>query len=98
MAERDTFSGWCVLELMGHRRLGGYVTEEQIAGTHMLRVDIHAPESDRVVTQYYSPTALFSMTPTTEDVARSVTRHAPVPVSQFEVGHLLPAPDQDDGS
>src|SRR5262245_4954119 len=36
----ERFEGWAVLELMGHRRLGGYLREVSIAGAGMLRIDI----------------------------------------------------------
>ena len=32
----------CVLDLMGHRRLAGYVSEQEIAGAGMLRIDVPA--------------------------------------------------------
>lgn len=41
----ETFEGWAVLELMGHRRLGGYIREEQVAGAAFIRIDI--PEHAR---------------------------------------------------
>lgn len=36
----DTFSEWVILELLGHRRLAGFLTEQQIAGASFLRLDI----------------------------------------------------------
>ena len=35
-----TFEGWAIVELMGHRRLAGYVTETELAGAPMLRLDV----------------------------------------------------------
>ena len=29
--EKASFEGWCVLELMGHRKLAGYVREQAVA-------------------------------------------------------------------
>lgn len=40
----ETKIGWCILELMGHRRLGGYAEPVEIAGAGMIRIDIPAPE------------------------------------------------------
>lgn len=37
---REGFEGWAILELMGHRRLGGYLTEQEIAGAAFIRIDI----------------------------------------------------------
>jgi hypothetical protein len=39
MAEQS-FEGWAILELMGHRRLGGYVTEQQVGGVAFVRIDV----------------------------------------------------------
>ena len=33
------FEGWAILELMGHRRLAGYVREVELAGAGVLRLD-----------------------------------------------------------
>jgi hypothetical protein len=38
----DKFEGWVVLELMGHRRLGGYLTEQEVGGVNFLRLEIPA--------------------------------------------------------
>jgi hypothetical protein len=90
-----TFEGWAVLELMGHRRLGGYVTEVELAGKGMLRLDIPGPETgdEPTATQFYSPGALYCLTPVTEDVARGLAaRNQPTPVHRWE----LPAADSAD--
>jgi hypothetical protein len=34
------FEGWAIVELMGHRRLGAYVRETELAGAAMLRLDV----------------------------------------------------------
>lgn len=90
------FEGWAILELMGHRKLGGYVSEVEIAGRGMLRLDVpsiapDAPEAH--ATQFYSPQALYCLTPVTEDTARALAaRNQPQPVQRWE----LPAPPPGD--
>ena len=77
--------GWSILELMGHRRLGGRVQEATIAGAGVIRIDVPNEEGGET-TQFYAPGALFSLTPTTEAVARAVARtNQPAPVSRFEL-------------
>lgn len=92
----DAFEGWAILELMGHRRLAGYVREQEIAGAGMLRLDIH--DQDRgVITQFYSPAALYCLTPTTEDIARKLgQRLRPAPVQRYELAPVRPAGRDDD--
>lgn len=90
MTETETtFEGWAVLELMGHRRLAGYVSEANVAGAAMLRLDVPGKDDDVAATQFYSASALYCLTPTTEDLARAFAQQAqPEPVRRWE----LPAP------
>jgi hypothetical protein len=82
----STDGGWAVLELMGHRRLGGFLQEVEIAGCPFLRIDVPA---EPPVTQFYSSTSVYCITPTTEEIARALgERTRPEPVSRYE---LLPA-------
>lgn len=115
------FEGWAIVELMGHRRLGAWVSETDVAGAGaaMLRLDIpnhpwqdgctcgsddpgnldheahqshchmfRAPGDDKPVdvyaTQFYSASALYCLTPTTEEMARAV-RSRPEPVTAWEL-------------
>jgi hypothetical protein len=83
-----TFEAWAVVELLGRRRLAGKVSEQSIAGGTMLRIDIPTGD-EQMTTQFYGNAAIFSITPTTEAIARSVAkRNQPEPVYRFE----LPAP------
>ncbi len=79
------FEDWAILELMGHRRLAGYVTEQEIAGASFLRLDVHTADSI-VATQFYSPASVYCLTPTTEDIARALgERSQPQPVQRYEL-------------
>lgn len=90
MAEsRATFEGFCILELMGHRRLGGYVREEEIAGHGFLRIDVPAIGERAAMTQYVSPSSVYALTPCTEAMARTAAEYSHVePVSQWELRQL----------
>jgi hypothetical protein len=84
------FEGWTILELMGHRRLGGYVREVTVAGAGFLRIDVYGHEGEAVATQLYPPSSVYCMTPTTEAMARAAGQASHVqPVSRWE----LPKPE-----
>lgn len=36
--------GWCVIELMGHRKLAGLLSEATLAGGSFLRIDVCLPD------------------------------------------------------
>lgn len=87
--EKSKFDQWVILELMGHRRLAGRLTEEEIAGTAFLRLDIPDGGKAPAATQYYAAGAVYAITPTTEALARQVAlRDRPAPVSRWELPQL----------
>jgi hypothetical protein len=88
MDEQNRFDEWAVLELMGHRRLAGRVTDAVIGGGAFLRIDIPGKKG-RVTTQYYSPGSVYCITPTTEAIARGVAeQNEPEPVHRWELPQL----------
>ena len=87
------FEGWVILELMGHRRLIGYLTEQELAGHPYLRIDVLA---DPPSTQFYAPAAVYCITPTTEEMAKKASGLSRVaPISRWELPAA--APDGGDG-
>jgi hypothetical protein len=44
MSDNSKFEGWAVVEMMGHRRLAGHVTQVEMGIQAMLRVDVPAIE------------------------------------------------------
>lgn len=92
-----SFAEWAILELMGHRRLAGYVTEQQIGGSGFLRIDIPGDGSE--TTQFYAPSAVYAITPTSEETARKVAALGrPAPVQRWELPAAPPADiDDEDG-
>jgi hypothetical protein len=85
----DRFESWAILELMGHRRIAGLVSEQTIGGQAMLRIDIPATTNQEAFTQYYGAGSVYCMTPTTEEIARAVAERCFIrPVEQFELRSL----------
>jgi hypothetical protein len=84
--EKQTgFEGWVILELMGHRRLAGFLSEQAIGGASFLRIDVPAPDGKgNTATQFYTGSAVYCITPVTEELARKVAANAqPAPVTQW---------------
>jgi hypothetical protein len=64
----ETFDQWAVVELFGHQRIAGRVTEQAIGGATFIRVDV--PDGDTFFTRMFGPSAIYSITPCTEEVCR----------------------------
>jgi hypothetical protein len=103
MAEAQD-KGWCILELMGHRKLAGYITDD--AG--LLRIDVYLEDPDvepdgvrrdvtgtkvaPIATQWYGSGAIYCITATTRENCLALTvSHQPAPIGRWE----LPAPEHE---
>lgn len=60
---------WAILELMGYRRRVGRVSEVEMFGAKLLRIDI--PGSGEDITEFYGPSAIYSLQPIPEPIARA---------------------------
>lgn len=98
--EAEPFDCWAIVELMGHVRLAGHLTEQQIAGGHFLRLDICKEEGPAVITQLIPPPPggpVYRITITTEAVARKIgARSVPEPVARWELEPAKPWADDHD--
>lgn len=87
------FSAWALIEMMGHRKEWGRVTETTIAGTPMLRIEAfrdEEPEPHGVM--FVPPGSIYAVTVMPEDVCRRAnSRMAAMPTYQADVSHHLPA-------
>jgi len=92
--EQQPFTEWVIIELLGHRRLAGYLQEVQLAGAGFLRLDIPPAGTDPARTQYIAPGSVYAIHPTTETTARAAAQSwRPEPVSRWEIRALEKADD-----
>lgn len=87
----ENFEQWAIVELMGHRRLAGLVTEEERFGTKMLRVDIPpTKEGGQKITQYYGGSSIYALTITDEETARTFAEHnIQRPIDEWSARRML---------
>ncbi len=89
MSEKSSFNEWALVELFGHQKIVGKVSEGSLAGGAFLRVDVPAFNGNAAFTRFYGPGAVYSINPVTEDIARGLmTQYRNEPVSRFELPPL----------
>ncbi len=49
-AEAEQFESWAIVELFGHQKIAGKLTEQTIGGCHFIRVDVPAFEDSPAFT------------------------------------------------
>lgn len=67
--QESKFKNWCIVELFGHSKIAGYCTEENIAGSNMLRVDVPETKTQPAFTKYYGQGAIYAINPVDEKTA-----------------------------
>lgn len=89
---------WAIVELLGHVRIAGRVSQVERYGAKMGRIDI--PQADgSFVTQFFGGGSIYRETPTTEDIARRaamMSSHSPVHLWQLAERPALPAAQEPD--
>jgi hypothetical protein len=88
--KHEAFRQWCIVDVMGHKRLAGFVTEQVIAGHAFVRVDVFPGNAEKPTsTPLYNPSSLYGITPVTEDVARTFAMGCRAdPVAEWEMPRL----------
>lgn len=67
---KTTFQQWCIVELFGHIKIAGFCTEQNIAGSNMLRVDVPETNAHPAFTKFYGNAAIYAINPVDETTAR----------------------------
>lgn len=70
----EGFDSWAIVEVMGFKKLAGHVTEQQIAGASLIRVDVPECATGETTVPAYSKLigvgSIYMITPTDEATAR----------------------------
>jgi len=68
--EAEKFEAWAIVELFGHSQIAGKCSEQNIAGTNMLRIDVPETDDSPGFTRLLGSGAIYAINPVTEDHAR----------------------------
>lgn len=89
----NTFDSWAIIELFGHSRIAGRVSEQTIGGQSFIRVDVPETDGQSAFTRFLGNGAVYSLTPVSEDVARLAAKWMQVePIRIYMPEFQLPAP------
>lgn len=64
------FSAWAIVEIFGHERIAGEVSEQTIGAASFVRVDVPSIDGSPAWTRLYGEKAIYSITPVDEATAR----------------------------
>lgn len=65
----EKFDQWAIVELFGHSRIAGRVTEQVIGGCSFVRVDVPSVDGNQPFTKLYGQGAIYAMSFVDEETA-----------------------------
>ncbi len=65
---------WAIVEIFGHSRYAGTVSEHTIGGCSFVRVDVPEVDGEPAFTKLFGNAAIYSITPVSEQIARVVAK------------------------
>ncbi len=93
---QDTkFEIFAIVELFGHNKIAGKVTETTIGGGNFIRIDV--PEIPEVPawTRFLNPSAIYAINPVTEEVAKGyAARLVSKPIESWDAREVLKRMDE----
>jgi hypothetical protein len=89
MSAETKFETWALVELFGHARIVGLVTEQAIGGASFIRVDVPKPDGSVNFTRFFGPSAIYAISPIAKDMAvRMAQLTSARPVEAYEIPKL----------
>lgn len=70
----DKFEQWCILEIMGHQRFAGLVSEQTLGGASFVRIDVPECEGQPAFTKLFGAGSIYCISPIAEDIARAMAK------------------------
>ena len=72
--DTEKFNSWAIVEIFGHAKFAGHVTEQAFGGTSFVRVDVPSVDNSPAFTKLFGASAIYSITPVTEELARKAVK------------------------
>ena len=66
--ENEKFELSAIVELFGHSRMAGKVTEQTIGSASFIRIDVPETKQQPAFTRLVNPSAIYAINPVTEEV------------------------------
>ncbi len=100
----EKFDEWAVVEIMGHKKFAGHVTEHAMGGASFVRIDVPEITLDNgqklaAFTKLFGTGSVYCISPCTEETAKAfAARFMAESFSRFEAPRLpAPNPSEPDG-
>ena len=90
-SENEKFEQWAIVDVMGHQRYVGLVTEQVIAGQGFVRVDIPKTSATPAWSKLIGTSSIYAITPVEKDIATAMAERSkskPIEAYQLTTGDI----------
>ena len=70
--QQEKFEIYAIVELFGHNRIAGKVSDQTIGGSSFVRIDVPQTKDEPAWTRFLHPNAIYAINPVSEDIAQAV--------------------------
>lgn len=100
MSTVQKFEEWCVVEIMGHKKFAGHVSEQSIGGSSFVRVDVPEVEAGGrklpAFSKLFGAASIYCLSPCTEETAKAFAAQIRSESFHLYEAPRLPAPSTDE--
>ena len=87
--EQEKLELWAVVELFGHQRISGKVTEHSFGSSTFIRIDVPETKLQPKFTRIVNPSAIYAINPVTEEVALEMAERIEVkPIDVWDIREM----------
>lgn len=80
------FEAYCIVELMGHVTLAGFVRETEIGGGKLFQIDVPESNGAQKFTSFFGSSSVYKLTPVDEATVTTIcARKAQQPFTSWEL-------------
>lgn len=88
--ENQKFETTALIELFGHTRMAGTISEQTIGSSTFIRVDVPETELNPKFTRFLNPSAIYAINPITEEVMQEMAENMQVkPIDTWDIREVI---------
>lgn len=88
--QSESFECWAIVELFGHNKIAGKVSEQTIGGSNMVRVDVPDTKAAPAFTRFLHVNAIYAINPVAQDIATGYAERIQVkPIESYDAREVL---------